>query len=46
MDPAELEFLVENKRISIIPNFSSTIPTHLISGSIEPFRAGLPVYGK
>lgn len=46
MDPSELEFLVEDKLISIIPNFSSRVPTHLISGSIEPFRAGLPLYGE
>lgn len=45
MDPAELEFLGENSTIGIIPNFSMD-PLHLISGSIGPFRAGLPVHGK
>lgn len=42
MDPDELEFIGEKIQISVIPNFS-TEPIHLISGSIGPFRAGLPV---
>ncbi|XP_076287246.1 DNA replication complex GINS protein PSF2-like protein [Lasioglossum baleicum] len=42
MDPSEVEFLGEKELVSIVPNFSfDTI--HLISGSIGPFRAGLPV---
>lgn len=44
MDPCELEFIGENELIGIIPNF--TLDTiHLISGSIGPFRAGMPVHG-
>lgn len=46
MDPCELEFIGENKTIGIIPNFTLDNAIHLISGSIGPFRAGLPVYGK
>lgn len=46
MDPAELEFIGENTTIGIIPNFTMDAPIHLISGSIGPFRAGMPVYGK
>lgn len=42
MDPCEVEFLSEKELVSIVPNFSfDTI--HLISGSVGPFRAGLPV---
>lgn len=42
MDPCEVEFLSEKGLVSIVPNFSfDTI--HLISGSVGPFRAGLPV---
>ena len=33
MDPDELEFIGENKSISVIPNFNFE-PIHLISGSI------------
>lgn len=45
MEPCELEFIGENEMIGIIPNF--TLDTiHLISGSIGPFRAGMPVHGK
>lgn len=43
MDPSEIEFIGENSVIGIIPNFSFE-PIHLISGSIGPFRAGLPVH--
>lgn len=46
MDPCELEFIGENTTIGIIPNFTVDAPIHLISGSIGPFRAGMPVYGK
>lgn len=46
MDPSELEFIGENTTIGIIPNFTMDAPIHLISGSIGPFRAGMPVYGK
>lgn len=45
MDPSQLEFIGENEMIGIIPNFSIDSPVHLISGSIGPFRAGLPVHG-
>lgn len=46
MEPAELEFIGENETIGIIPNFTLENALHLISGSIGPFRAGLPVHGK
>ncbi|XP_026470032.1 probable DNA replication complex GINS protein PSF2 [Ctenocephalides felis] len=42
MDPAEVEFLAEKETIEVIPNFSFD-PVHLISGSIGPFKAGLPL---
>lgn len=39
MDPNEVEFIGENRRIGIIPNFNlGTI--HLLSGSVGPFKAG------
>ncbi|KAF7989946.1 hypothetical protein HCN44_008620 [Aphidius gifuensis] len=39
MDPNEIEFINENRTISIIPNFNlGTI--HLLSGSVGPFKAG------
>ncbi|XP_016766826.1 DNA replication complex GINS protein PSF2 isoform X1 [Apis mellifera] len=42
MDPSEVEFLGEKELVTVVPNFSfDTI--HLISGSVGPFRAGLPV---
>ncbi|XP_076756142.1 DNA replication complex GINS protein PSF2-like protein [Xylocopa sonorina] len=42
MDPSEVEFLGEKELVTIVPNFNfDTI--HLISGSVGPFRAGLPV---
>lgn len=46
MEPCELEFIGENETIGIIPNFTQDNAIHLISGSIGPFRAGLPVHGK
>lgn len=46
MEPCELEFIGENATIGIIPNFTLDSPIHLISGSVGPFRAGLPVHGK
>lgn len=46
MEPCELEFIGENEMIGIIPNFTLDSAIHLISGSIGPFRAGLPVHGK
>lgn len=46
MEPCELEFIGENQTIGIIPNFTLDNAIHLISGSIGPFRAGLPVHGK
>ncbi|XP_011154627.1 probable DNA replication complex GINS protein PSF2 [Harpegnathos saltator] len=42
MDPSEVEFLGEKQLVSIIPNFNLDV-IHLISGSVGPFRAGLPV---
>ncbi|KAG8034557.1 hypothetical protein G9C98_007633 [Cotesia typhae] len=42
MDPHEVEFLGEKKQVEIVPNFNLG-QVHLISGSIGPFRAGLPV---
>lgn len=42
MDPSEVVFLAEKELVTIVPNFSFG-PIHLISGSIGPFRAGLPV---
>ncbi|XP_012262736.2 probable DNA replication complex GINS protein PSF2 [Athalia rosae] len=41
MDPSEVEFLGEKKFVEIIPSFSFN-QIHLISGSVGPFRAGLP----
>ena len=42
MDPREVEFLSEKQMVSIVPNF--TFPEmHLISGTVGPFRAGLPL---
>ncbi|KAK2581182.1 hypothetical protein KPH14_007986 [Odynerus spinipes] len=42
MDPSEVVFLAEKELVTIVPNFSFAA-IHLISGSIGPFRAGLPV---
>lgn len=42
MDPSEVEFLCEDGSVSIVPNFSFDM-IHLVSGSVGPFRAGLPV---
>lgn len=42
MDPAEVEFLAEKEIIEVIPNFSFE-SVHLISGTIGPFKAGLPL---
>ncbi|XP_015519211.1 probable DNA replication complex GINS protein PSF2 isoform X1 [Neodiprion pinetum] len=41
MDPNEVEFLGEKQLVTIIPSFTFN-QIHLISGSIGPFRAGLP----
>lgn len=43
MEPCELEFIGEKTIIGVIPNFTMD-PIHLISGSIGPFKAGLPVH--
>lgn len=43
MDPEEIEFIGEDTEIGIIPNFAFD-PVHLISGTVGPFRAGLPVH--
>lgn len=42
MDPSEVEFLGEKQLVSIVPNFNCDV-IYLISGSVGPFRAGLPV---
>lgn len=42
MDPYEIEFIAENRTISIIPNFTYD-KIYLICGEFGPFRAGLPM---
>lgn len=42
MDPSEVEFLGEKGLVTIVPNFSFA-PIHLISGTVGPFKAGIPV---
>ncbi|XP_034840159.1 probable DNA replication complex GINS protein PSF2 [Maniola hyperantus] len=42
MDPYEIEFIGENRIVSIIPNFSND-KIFLICGEFGPFRAGLPM---
>ncbi|XP_012144613.1 DNA replication complex GINS protein PSF2-like protein [Megachile rotundata] len=42
MDPSEVEFLGEKQLVTIVPNFSFDM-IYLISGTVGPFRAGLPV---
>lgn len=42
MNPGEVEFLGEKQLVSIVPNFNLDM-IYLISGSVGPFRAGLPV---
>ncbi|XP_028168018.1 probable DNA replication complex GINS protein PSF2 [Ostrinia furnacalis] len=42
MDPYEIEFLGENRIVSVIPNFSYD-KIYLICGEFGPFRAGLPL---
>ncbi|XP_022819942.1 probable DNA replication complex GINS protein PSF2 [Spodoptera litura] len=42
MDPYEVEFIGENRIISVIPNFSYD-KIYLICGEFGPFRAGLPI---
>lgn len=43
MDPCIIEFIGEKSIVGVVPNFSFE-PLHLISGSIGPFRAGMPTY--
>lgn len=43
MDPDDIEFIAEDSTIGIIPNFSGEA-IHFIWGSIQPFRAGIPVH--
>lgn len=43
MDPAEIEFIAEEEKISVIPKFNDIRTIHLISGDVGPFRAGIPV---
>lgn len=42
MDPSNAEFLGEKQLVNIVPNFNLDM-IYLISGSVGPFRAGLPV---
>ncbi|KAK0174930.1 hypothetical protein PV327_010634 [Microctonus hyperodae] len=42
MDPNEVEYFGEKSLVSIVPNFNFG-QIHLISGSVGPFRASLPV---
>lgn len=42
MDPYEIEFIGENRVVSIIPNFTYD-KIYLICGEFGPFRAGLPM---
>ncbi|KAI8434657.1 hypothetical protein MSG28_003190 [Choristoneura fumiferana] len=42
MDPYEIEFIGENRVVSIIPNFTYE-KIYLICGEFGPFRAGLPM---
>ncbi|XP_034181977.2 DNA replication complex GINS protein PSF2-like protein [Osmia lignaria lignaria] len=42
MDPSEVEFLGEKELVTIVPNFTFDM-IYLISGTVGPFRAGLPV---
>ncbi len=42
MDPAEIEFLAEDERVRIVPNFNEGT-LYLIEGDVGPFRAGQPV---
>ncbi|XP_041977198.1 probable DNA replication complex GINS protein PSF2 [Aricia agestis] len=42
MDPYEIEFIGENRIVSVIPNFSYD-KLYLICGEYGPFRAGLPL---
>lgn len=43
MDPSIIEFIGEKCVVGVVPNFSFE-PLHLISGSVGPFRAGMPTY--
>lgn len=43
MDAEEIEFIGEKEEIGIIPNFNFQA-LHLISNSVGPFRAGLPMH--
>ncbi|XP_035773093.1 probable DNA replication complex GINS protein PSF2 [Anopheles albimanus] len=43
MEPVELEFIGENSLVGVIPNFNHD-SIYLISGTIEPFRGGTPLY--
>ncbi|XP_043282683.1 probable DNA replication complex GINS protein PSF2 [Venturia canescens] len=42
MDPTEVEFMGDKDPISILPLFNLD-EVHLISGSLGPFRAGIPI---
>ncbi|EEB12977.1 DNA replication complex GINS protein PSF2, putative [Pediculus humanus corporis] len=42
MEPAEIEFLAEEKYITIIPRFHCR-KTYFITGELGPFRAGIPL---
>lgn len=42
MDPTEVEFIGDKERIGILPLFNLD-EVHLISGTLGPFRAGIPI---
>ncbi|PSN39966.1 DNA replication complex GINS protein PSF2 [Blattella germanica] len=42
MTPAEIEYLAEERTVSVVPNFNFD-RIFLIGGDVGPFRAGLPV---
>lgn len=42
MEPSKIEFLGEKQLVNIVPNFNLDM-IYLISGTVGPFRAGLPV---
>lgn len=42
MDPAEIEFLATDQRVSVVPNFNEGV-LYLLEGDVGPFKAGLPL---
>lgn len=43
MEPVEVEFFGEKEIIGIVPSFTIDA-MHLISGTVGPFRAGIPIH--